>query len=141
MRKIFVAAATVAIFALLVTPAFGAPAKPSGNLSMTSQSARLVAGSGPAYGQASGFDASYQGVKQQDTVRVQVICMQDGGVVYGDVTNLTGSPTTVWFTLGQPTHGTSVWSSGDVTCRSDLFVVSGGSKITFLANVTFAATG
>jgi hypothetical protein len=52
-------------------------------------------GLGTAYGQASGFDASYQGVKQQDTVRVQVICMQDGSVVYGDNTVLTGSPSTV----------------------------------------------
>ena len=141
MRKMFVAAATVAIFALLAAPAFAGQAKPSGTLAMTSQSARLVAGSGPAYGQASGFDASYQGVKQQDKVRLQVICMQNGGVVYADVTNLTGSPSTTWFTLGQPTNGASVWTSGSASCRSDLFVVSGGSKITYLAAVFFDATG
>jgi len=140
MKKVFVAVATVAIFSLLAAPAFGGPAKPSGSLSMTS-TARFVASSGPAYGQASGFDASYTGVKQQDKVRVQVICMQDGSVVYGDVTDLTGSPSTVWFTLGQPTNGASNWTSGDATCRSDLYVVSGGSKITYLANVTFGATG
>lgn len=141
MKKIFVAATTVAIFALLVSsPAFAGPTKPSGTLAMTSQ-ARLVAGSGPAYGQASGFDASYQGVKQQDKVRVQVICMQNGSVVYGDNTVLTGSPSTVWFTLGQPTNGTSLWTSGSASCRSDLYTVAGGNKVTFLANVTFEATG
>ena len=115
MRKLFVAAATVAIFALLVTPALGAPAKASGNLAMTSQ-AQLVSSSG--YGQATGLDASYQGVKQQDTVKVHAICMQDGSVVYGDNTNLTGSPSTVWFVLGQPTNGTSVWKSGPANCRT-----------------------
>ena len=142
MKKIFVAAVTVAVFALLVSsPASAGPSKPSGTLAMTSQSARLVAGSGPAYGQASGFDAAYQGVKQQDTVRVQVICMQNGSVVYGDNTVLTGSPSTVWFTLGQPTNGTSLWTSGSASCRSDLYTVAGGNKVTFLANVTFEATG
>ena len=140
MRKIFVAAAAVAIFALLASPALGAPSRASGTLTMSSQ-ARLAAGSGPAYGQASGFDAAYQGVKQQDKVRVQVICMQAGSVVYGDVTDLKGSPSTVWFTLGQPTNGASVWTSGSASCRSDLYVVSGGSKITYLAAVTFDATG
>jgi hypothetical protein len=137
MRKLFVAAATVAIFALLVSPAFGAPAKPSGSLAMTSQ-ARLTSSS--TYGQTTGLDASYQGVKQQDTVRVQVICVQDGSVVYGD-TVLTGSPSTLWFVLGQPTNGTSVWTSGPASCRSDLYVVSGGAKIMFLASVAFAAAG
>jgi hypothetical protein len=97
--------------------------------------------SGPAYWQASGFDASYQGVKGNDTVRVQVICMQNGSVVYGDNTVLTGSPSTVWFTLGQPRNGTSVWTSGGASCRSDLYVVSGGNKVTFLAAVTFVAGG
>jgi hypothetical protein len=142
MKKVFVAAATVAVFALLVSsPAYAGPSKPSGTLAMTSQTARLVAGSGPAYGQASGFDASYQGVKQQDKVRVQVICMQNGGVVYGDVADLTGSPSTVWFTLGQPANGTSVWTSGEASCRSDLYTVSGGNKVTYLATVGFMATG
>jgi len=141
MKKMFVGVATVAMFTLLANPAFGGPSKPSGTLAMTSQAARGVAGSGPAYGQASGFDASYQGVKQQDKVRVQVICMQNGGVVYGDVADLTGSPSTVWFTLGRPTQGTSVWVSGEATCRSDLFIVSGGNKVTFLATVGFTAAG
>jgi hypothetical protein len=140
MKKMFVAAATVAIFSLLAPPAFGGPAKPSGSLSMAS-TAGLAVNSGPGYGQSTGFNAAYQGVKQQDKVRVQVICMQNGSVVYGDVTDLTGSPSTVWFTLGQPTNGASYWTSGDATCRSDLYVVSGGSKITYLANVTFGATG
>ena len=67
--------------------------------------------------------------------------MQAGSVVYGDVTDLKGSPSTVWFTLGQPTNGASVWTSGSASCRSDLYVVSGGSKITYLAAVTFDATG
>ena len=117
MRKLFVAAATVAIFALLVSPALAGPAKPSGSLSMTSQ-ALFAVNSGPAFGQATGLDAYFQGVKQQDKVRVQVICMQNGSVVYGDNTVLTGSPSTVWFTLGQPTNGTSVWTSGDASCAA-----------------------
>lgn len=138
MRKLFVAAATVAIFALLVSPALSAPTKPSGSLAMTSQ-ARLA--SAAAHGQTIGLDASYQGTKQQDAVRVQVICMQDGSVVYGDNSVLTGSPSTVWFVLGEPNNGTSVWTSGPASCRSDLYVVSGGAKVTFLASVGFEAAG
>jgi hypothetical protein len=136
MRKLFVAAATVAIFALLVTPAFAAPQKPSGTLAMNS-SARIAS---VARGQSVGFDATYQGVRGNETVRLQVICMQNGSVVYGDNTVLTGSPGSYWFVLGQPTNGTSVWASGPATCRSDLYVVSGGNKVTPLAWLPFEAT-
>src|SRR5262245_65569421 len=103
MRKLYLAAAAIAIFSLLASPALGGARKPSGTLSMTSQGARLAAGSGPAYGKASGFDASIEGVKPQDNVRAQVICMQSGSVGDGDVTDLSGWPSTIWLTLGHHT--------------------------------------
>src|SRR5262245_66370043 len=95
MRKLYLAAAAIAIFSLLASPALGAAPKPSGTLSMTSQGARLAAGSGPAYGKASGFDASFDGVKRQDDVRGQVVGRPRGSVVYGRVSDGSGSPRSV----------------------------------------------
>ena len=85
--------------------------------------------------------ATYWDVRRQDTVRVQVLCLQGGGVVYGDNRILSGSPSGASFTLGQPTNGTSVWSSGAASCRGDLYVVGAGNRVTQLASVSFEATG
>ncbi len=74
---------------------------------------------------------------------VQVLCMQDGGVVYGDAVTLSNSPQTVAFTLGQNSAtATSVWSSGTRIASADLYYLSnvGGGNAYYLSTLTFDAT-
>jgi hypothetical protein len=110
----------------------------TGSLAMGSSLAR-VASATPSYGSAVDLTAAYSGVRKQDTVRVQLICMQDGSVVYSDARTLTSSPATLNYTLGQTTQtAASVWTEGGASCRSDLFVVGpGGAEINFLATLSF----
>ena len=138
MRKLLVATSVLAAIAALGWPATAGPRAPGGTLAIGA-GARTFAAS--ASGDTIQLDSTYWGVRRQDTVRVQVLCLQDGGVVYGDNRVLTGSPSVSTFTLGQPTNGTSVWSSGPASCRGDLYVVGSGSRVTQLATVTFEATG
>jgi hypothetical protein len=72
--------------------------------------------------------ASYVGVKKSDTVRLQALCqVANTGVVWSQVQTLTQSPTTVTYSVDYDD------AYGPITnCRVDLFVVSGGNKITYL---------
>ena len=138
MRKLLIAASVLTIVTALGWPATAGSKAPGGSLSIGS-GARVSAN--PSLGDTVDLAAAYWDVRRQDTVRVQVLCLQGGGVVFGDNRVLSGSPSGASFTLGQPTNGTSVWSSGDASCRGDLYVVGAGNRVTQLASVSFQATG
>ncbi len=89
------------------------------------------------------LDAAYAGLRKQDTVRVQLLCLQDIGVVYGDAVSLSGTPQTVDFILGENSvTATSVWGDGSAHCEADLFYIAnaGGGTVHYLASVSFDAT-
>jgi hypothetical protein len=144
MRKTIVTLATLALFVV----AAGAAAMPksagaSGTLEMSSGAARLAALE-PAKGDGVTLTASYSGLRKQDTVRVQLLCYQDIGVVYGDAVTLTGTPQTVSFTLGaNSATATSIWDGGNAHCVGYLFYITnvGGGNTQQLASVAFDATG
>ena len=142
MKKLGSVLGAGAIVAVLAgTSVAGPRVSASGSLSMAGASSKLAA-IPPAWGTKVVLDATYKGVKRTDTPRVQIICMQDGSVVYGDSAVLKDSPATVDFTLGIPGDGsgTSVWTSGGASCRSDLFYTSPNGSYTLLADVEFDAT-
>ena len=122
MRKTIVPLATLALF----VAAAGAAAMPksagaTGTIEMSSGVARLATLT-PAKGDDISLTASYSGLRKQDTVRVQLLCYQDIGVVYGDAVTLTGSPQTVSFKLGvNSATATSVWNGGNAHCVGYLF--------------------
>ena len=144
MRKTIVASATLAFFAA----AAGAAAMPksagaTGTIAMSSGAARLATLT-PTKGDDISLTAAYSGIRKQDTVRVQLLCYQDIGVVYGDAVTLTGSPQTVSFKLGENSAtATSVWNGGNAHCVGYLFYVTnvGGGNTQQLASVGFDATG
>ena len=144
MRKTIVTLATLGLFVV----AAGAAAMPkaggaAGTLQMTSTGARL-ASTAPAKGDEVSLAATYSGVRKQDTVRVQILCYQDIGVVYADALTLTGSPQTVSFTIGtNSATATSVWTSGDAHCVGYLYHLTniGGGNSQQLASTSFDATG
>jgi hypothetical protein len=143
MRKTIVTLATLALFVV----AAGAAAMPksagaAGTLEM-SGAARLATLT-PARGDDISFTATYSGIRKQDTVRVQLLCYQNIGVVYGDAVTLTASSQTVSFKLGvNSATATSVWNGGDAHCVGYLFYVTniGGGNTQQLASVGFDATG
>ncbi len=144
MRKTIVSLATLALF----VAAAGAAAMPksagaSGTLAMSSRPATLTTLS-PAKGDDVSLSASYSGIRKQDTVRVQILCYQDIGVVYGDAVTLTGTPQTVSFKLGaNSATATSIWNAGNAHCVGYLFYITniGGGNSQQLASVAFDATG
>ena len=138
MRKLLIAASVLTIVTALGWPAAAGARAPGGSLSIGS-TGRIWANT--SLGDTVDLAAAYWDVRRQDTVRVQVLCLQGGGVVYGDNRILSDSPSGASFTLGQPTNGTSVWSSGAASCRGDLYVVGAGNRVTQLASVSFEATG
>ena len=143
MRKTIIALATLAIFVV----AAGAAAMPksagaAGTLDVSG--AAKLATLAPAKGDNVSLAATYSGVRKQDTVRVQLLCYQDIGVVYGDAVTLGGSPQTVSFTLGQNSStATSVWNGGNAHCVGYLYSVTnvGGGNTQQLASLGFDATG
>jgi hypothetical protein len=134
--------ATALLLTIAVVPAAaGGKSAPSGTLLLGSGLA--ASSSSFREGDRVTMTASYSGLRKQDTVRVQVLCMQDAGVVYGDAITLAGSPQQVSFTLGEnSTTATSVWTSGAASCRADLYYIAnaGGGTVNYLANVGFQAT-
>jgi hypothetical protein len=142
MKRWTVYATILATLLLGLASAAPKSAAPSGTLTMNSTT--RLATDQIAKGSTVSLDATFAGLRKQDTVRVQILCLQDIGVVYGDAITLSGTPQRVTFTLGEnsPT-ATSVWETGDATCRSDLFYIAnaGGGTVHYLANVTFQATG
>jgi hypothetical protein len=143
MRKTIVTLATLALFVV----AAGAAAMPksagaAGTLEMSG--AAKLATLEPAKGDDVTLTATYSGIRKQDTVRVQLLCYQDIGVVYGDAVTLTASSQTVSFKLGvNSATATSVWNGGAAHCVGYLFYVTniGGGNTQQLASVAFDATG
>lgn len=86
--------------------AFAAPVVPEGTLTVD----------------GSTVTATYSGVKKSDRVRMSAQCqVQNTGVVWIEAQTLTVSPTTATYALPE-----------GLACRADLFVVSGGNKVTYL---------
>lgn len=144
VKKVLVACATIGLL-VISGIALAAPkaAAPSGTLTMESAASRAGA-TEPARGDSVSLGATYAGLRKQDTVRVQLLCMQDIGVVYGDAITLSGTPQNVTFTLGEnSTTATSVWTGGSSQCEGDLFYIAnaGGGTVHYLDSITFSATG
>ena len=144
MRKIIVTLATLGLFAAAAgAAAMPKAGGPTGTLAMASAAVQL-ASTEPTKGDTVSLAATYSGVRKQDTVRVQLLCTQDIGVVYAEAMTLNGSPQTVPFTLGSNSlTATSVWTSGSVHCTGYLFIVTnvGGGNTQQLATTSFDATG
>lgn len=138
MRKLLVAASVLTIVTALGWPATAGARAPGGSLSIAG-GARSIAS--PTLGSAVDLVATYWDVRKQDTVRVQVLCLQNGGVVYGDNRVLTQSPSAASFVLGSPANGTSVWAGGSASCRADLYVVSNAGRVTGMDTAEFSAIG
>ena len=115
MRKLLVAVATVAIFALLVAPAFGKPGngggkgKPGGTQDVVEAPILTLNESDPSYGDVVTFTATYPPMR--DAALVRIWCWQGGVGVY----HLAGVATDP-FTLsgGQ-------WTGGAAECTADLY--------------------
>lgn len=139
MRKLFVAAATVAIFALLVTPAFGAPGGGGGGGRTVAKI--WVAGSANARttsyaaGQSMSFGVDPSGVKDRDlyTLWVANLCTQDGVNTYAEYQPVTYSS----YRVGQagPFTLSSVgWTGSPAQCTA--FVWKFPDNYTPLAGAT-----
>jgi hypothetical protein len=144
MNKALVALLTGGLLAIVAT-ATAAPKSysPTGTLLMATSTPSLAT-SPPHRGDAVSLDATYAGLRKQDTVRVQILCFQDAGVVYGDAITIGSSPQSVRFTLGvNSVTATSVWSSGDAHCEGYLFYIAnaGGGTVHHLASISFDAAG
>jgi hypothetical protein len=134
MRKLFVAAATVAIFALLVTPAFAKPGngggkgKPGGQVAAVESSITLNE-SNPSFGDVVTFTVSYPPMR--DPALVRIWCWQGGVGVY-HVAGVATDP----FPLGG-----AQWTDGAAVCTADLYYYEWqGMTQTgpfYLANTTF----
>jgi hypothetical protein len=140
MRKPLVVVCTLVLL-LIAAAAWAAPkaTAPWGQLQL-SAAAKVT----PAHGDAVSLDAAYAGLRKQDTVRVQLLCFQDVGVVYGDAVTLSESPRSVSFVLGvNSATATSVWTDGAARCEGDLFYISpaGGGTVHYLDSLTFDASG
>jgi hypothetical protein len=73
--------------------------------------------------------AYFIGVKKSDTVRLQAICQTpDTSVVWSQADTITESPTKITY-----------YPPAGLSCRSDLFLVSGGNKITYLEDVSWSS--
>jgi hypothetical protein len=73
--------------------------------------------------------AYFVGVKKSDTVRLQAICQTpDTSVVWSQADTITESPTKITY-----------YPPAGLSCRSDLFTVAGGGKITYLENVSWSS--
>jgi hypothetical protein len=126
MRSIIAAALVVAATALIAAPASARSVAPSITLDQAA----------PALGDVVTFTTSYPTSVRNP--RVQVLCTQDGAVVFGTA----GHPSES-FTLG---GAWSPWlvSGGPAECRADLFDVTsrgGRQYVTALADVAFTAGG
>jgi hypothetical protein len=141
MRKLFVAAATVAIFALLVSPAIGAS---GGNGKGKGGGQQVVAGSDitlnesdPHLGGTVTFTVTISGHVRDP--RVQVVCKQGDEMVYGEAGWVTDS-----FTLG---GWGSLWTQrgGSADCVADLYYwdtdPSGMQTFVGLDSTSFTASG
>jgi hypothetical protein len=138
MRKLLVAASVLTIITALGWPATAVARAPGGSLSIAGGSRSVGS---PALGSAVDLVATYWDVRKQDTVRVQVLCLQNGGVVYGDNRVLTQSPSAASFVLGSPANGTSVWGGGSASCRADLYVVGSAGRVIGMDTAEFSAIG
>ena len=141
MRKLFVAAATVAIFALLVSPAFAGKGgngngKGAGQQATVQPSIR-VNESDPHLGGTASFTVAYP-----DTVKnplVAITCLQNGVTVYHEA-----NVASYVFTLG---GGWSMWlqNGGSAGCAAELYYFDSspqtGQVYHNLAWTTFEAAG
>jgi hypothetical protein len=145
MKKWSWLVAPAIVIALAAMPAAARIASgPTGTLSFSGGGSNFAASTSLAKGDTVSLTATYAGTRKQDTVRVQLLCLQDIGVVYGDATTLSGSPQTVSFTLGvNSATATSVWTGGNADCRADLYYIAnaGGGTVHYLANLPFSASG
>src|SRR5262245_8021320 len=121
MRKVFVAAATVAIFALLASPAIGAPGGGGGSSKIQATISFLggeTARTAPSQGGEVAFGVDPVGIRDRDLYKLWVgnVCTQDGLVVSVQHEPVSYSS----FRVG---------SSGDFTLASDTWV-SGGASCT-----------
>jgi hypothetical protein len=128
MRKLFVAAATVAIFALLVTPAMAKGPKGGGGSAAATAPKLTVNDTDVHYGETVTITADYEitgNVKY--SVGVNVTCWDEPGdpfYMYAQFTQNAG-PFSPAFTLGHSsvatTDGTYWWDGGGAHCSVDLF--------------------
>jgi hypothetical protein len=96
----------------------------------------LAAAQEPALGSTVSFDTTYP--SNTKNPRIQVMCYQDGSLVYGEAGGVTDS-----FKLG---GGGSIWltSGGAAECTANLFYFgwrAGVQTFNVLASTSFSATG
>jgi hypothetical protein len=129
--------ALIGILAALVVTAGAAFAKaPAKESSITLNQGTGFAPTAPQLGGNASFTAVYPG--NVKTPRVEVLCYQNGNLVYGEA----GSPTDT-FTLG---GGGSLWldTGGAASCVANLYYFTWNANTpgtTYLATTKFEATG
>jgi hypothetical protein len=153
MRKLFVAAATVAIFALLVTPAFAAPGGNGGggnggggggSVTGTIELDVPVGFSTTAevsmsYGGSAHFRTTVEGkIGSKAYVYVTVVCVQGKTVVY----QWSADPGFTFPLVDQAGQGLE-WSGGDADCTAALVYRDEAGRtptVIFLDQTTFHVT-
>ena len=115
MRKLFVATATVAIFALLVAPALagngkgGGKGRGGGGQDVTAAPSIALNEADPSFGDVVTFTVAYPSMR--DPALIRVWCRQDGADVY-HVAGVATDP----FPLGG-----AQWPGGEAECSADLY--------------------
>jgi hypothetical protein len=104
----------------LIGSAGAAPRIASGTIEMSS-----TLRAAPALGSEVTLSVTFAGLKRADTPKVQIVCMQNGDVVYAEAHEPNASPAEVGFLLGSNSPaGTSIWAGGSAECRADLYYLS-----------------
>jgi hypothetical protein len=136
MNRLLLAAAlagTVSGISLSAAPKSGDPA--SIILNVPAQSGAVSTPWAPKLGDTVTFTVSYPKTLDHYGVRIQVLCYQDGALVYGEA-----GPYNQGFLLG---GAMSTWylNDGAADCHADLYYWStnGGQKFNQLATVAFSA--
>jgi hypothetical protein len=132
--RLAVLGSLVAALCVLAAPALG-KGTPHADSSITlNQGGTSLAQTAPRLGSTVSFTAVYPG--NVKTPRVEVLCYQNGALVYGEA----GSPTDT-FQLG---GGGSLWltAGGSASCVANLYYFTwnaGTPGTTYLATTSFAA--
>ena len=137
MKRTFLGAVVAIILAMsvAVTAGPGRPTQTGATINLNIPNTPTATTGWPALGDSVTFNVTYAKQLDKFGVRIQVLCYQDGNLVYGEA-----GPYNQAFQLG---GAMSVWlqGGGPADCVADLFYWSynGGQKFNWLASTNFAA--
>jgi hypothetical protein len=137
--RLAVLGSLVAALCVPAAPALGRGAPHADSSITLNQAGTSVAQSAPHLGGTVSFTAVYPG--NVKTPRVEVLCYQNGALVYGEA----GAPTDTFLLGGNPDGG-SIWRTtlGPASCVANLYYFTwkaGEPAAVYLATTSFDAAG